>query len=170
MSSDDRWDGVPVLVTGAQGFVGSWLAERLLDAGARVVAPRRDTQAESRFRSEGIEERCDLVQADIGDYDAVVRALHEYRVKAVFHLAAQSIAEVAARSALVYCPVDHYGAAAEIAGLKRCRLRAALLLPQRLALRFPELGRIAVGEQLAVALDFLRQEIGKLRRCRDPRC
>lgn len=98
MSSDDRWDGVPVLVTGAQGFVGSWLAERLLDAGARVVVPRRDTPAESRFRSEGIEQRCDLVQVDIGDYDAVLRALHEYRVKAVFHLAAQSIAEVAARS------------------------------------------------------------------------
>ncbi len=35
--------GKTVLVTGAQGFVGSWLAERLLDAGARVVAWRRST-------------------------------------------------------------------------------------------------------------------------------
>ncbi|MEA2405287.1 MAG: CDP-glucose 4,6-dehydratase, partial [Thermoleophilaceae bacterium] len=98
MSADGRWDGVPVLVTGAQGFVGSWLTERLLDAGARVVAPRRDTPAESRFQSEGIDRRCDLVQANITDYDAVIRALHEYRVQAVFHLAAQSIADVAARS------------------------------------------------------------------------
>lgn len=93
-----RWDGAPVLVTGAQGFVGSWLAERLLDAGARVIAPRRDVAAGSRFRSAGIEERCDLVQLDIGDYQAVLRVLHEYRVRAVFHLASQSIAEVAARS------------------------------------------------------------------------
>ena len=30
------WKRVPVLVTGAQGFVGSWLAERLLDEGAKV--------------------------------------------------------------------------------------------------------------------------------------
>ena len=98
MSTDGRWDGVPVLVTGAQGFVGSWLAERLLAEGARVVVPRRDTAAESRFRSGGIEERCDVVEADITEYRAVLRLLHEFRVRAVFHLAAQSITDVAARS------------------------------------------------------------------------
>ena len=94
----DRWDGLPVLVTGAQGFVGAWLAERLLDAGARVIAPRRDVAAGSRFRAAGIEERCDLVQLDIADYPALLRVLHEHRVRAVFHLASQSIAEVAQRS------------------------------------------------------------------------
>ena len=98
MSTDGRWDGVPVLVTGAQGFVGSWLADRLLAEGARVVVPRRDTAAESRFRSEGIEERCDVVEADVTEYQDVLRLLHEFRVRAVFHLAAQSITDVAARS------------------------------------------------------------------------
>ena len=93
-----RWKDLPVLVTGAQGFVGSWLAERLLAEGARVIAPRRDVAAESRFRTDGIEERCDLVQLDIADYAEVMRVLHEYRVRAVFHLASQSIAEVAERS------------------------------------------------------------------------
>jgi CDP-glucose 4,6-dehydratase len=93
-----RWDGLPVLVTGAQGFVGSWLTERLLDAGARVIAPRRDVSAAGRFQTEGIEERCDLVQLDIADHPSLLRVLHEYRVRAVFHLASQSIAEVAERS------------------------------------------------------------------------
>jgi CDP-glucose 4,6-dehydratase len=92
------WDGSAVLVTGAQGFVGAWLAERLLDGGARVIAPRRDVTPESRFRTAGIEERCDVVQLDIADYPALLRVLHEYRVRAVFHLASQSIAEVAERS------------------------------------------------------------------------
>jgi CDP-glucose 4,6-dehydratase len=96
--SAGRFDGVPVLVTGAQGFVGAWLAERLLAAGARVAVPRRDTKAESRFRSDGIEERCDVVEADITDYESLLRVLHEYRVRAVFHLAAQSVAGVAGRS------------------------------------------------------------------------
>ena len=93
-----RWDGVPVLVTGAQGFIGAHVAERLLDEGAEVVAPRRDVAPESRFRTDGVDERCRLVQLDITDYAELIRVLHEYRVRAVFHLASQSIVEVAERA------------------------------------------------------------------------
>ncbi|HKP91534.1 MAG TPA: NAD-dependent epimerase/dehydratase family protein [Thermoleophilaceae bacterium] len=85
-------------MTGAQGFVGAWLAERLLADGEQVVVPRRDSRAESRFRTEGIEERCDVVDADVTDYEALVRVLHEYRVRSVFHLAGQSVTAVAGRS------------------------------------------------------------------------
>ena len=95
-----NWSGVPVLVTGAQGFIGSWLVSGLLDAGARVVALRRDVPAESRFRIENLEERCDVVLADLVDYESLVRALNEYEVKAVFHLGAQTIVGTANRSPL----------------------------------------------------------------------
>ena len=92
--------GKTVLVTGAQGFVGSWLAERLLDAGARVVALRRDVEPESRFHTDGIEERCVVAQAGLGDYDELVRTINEHSVSAVFHLAAQTIVGTANRSPL----------------------------------------------------------------------
>lgn len=95
-----RYSGQSVLVTGAQGFVGAWLAERLLDAGARVVVPQRDIPSDSRFRAEGIERRCELVMADLTDYDAVLRVLNEYDVRSVFHLAAQTIVGIANRSPL----------------------------------------------------------------------
>jgi CDP-glucose 4,6-dehydratase len=88
------------LVTGAQGFVGAWLAERLLDDGARVVVPRRDEPADSRFRSEGVEARCDVVLCDLTDLDAVLRVLSEYEVERVFHLAAQTIVGTANRAPL----------------------------------------------------------------------
>jgi CDP-glucose 4,6-dehydratase len=91
---------VPVLVTGAQGFVGSWLAERLLDEGATVVTLLRDVEPESRFRTDGIEERCVHVRADLLDYEALVRAINEHGVRAVFHLAAQTIVGTANRSPL----------------------------------------------------------------------
>ena len=94
------WQGTSVLVTGAQGFIGSWLVSRLLDDGARVVALRRDVPAESRFGIEGLERRCDVVLGDLVDYESLVRALNEYEVKAVFHLGAQTIVGTANRSPL----------------------------------------------------------------------
>jgi CDP-glucose 4,6-dehydratase len=92
--------GTPVLVTGAQGFIGSWLVSRLLEDGARVVVLRRDVPAESRFGIEQLEERCDVVQGDLVDFDSLVRALNEYGVRAVFHLGAQTIVGTANRSPL----------------------------------------------------------------------
>jgi CDP-glucose 4,6-dehydratase len=94
------WDGTPVLVTGAQGFLGSWLSERLLDLGARVVVPRRDVDPESRFASEGIAERCTVAMADVADYESLLRVLNEHEVRAVFHLAAQTLVGIANRSPL----------------------------------------------------------------------
>ena len=88
------------LVTGAQGFVGSWLAERLLGSGAKVVALRRDVEPESRFHTDGIEEQCVVAQADLLDYDGLVRVINEHDVTAVFHLAAQTIVGTANRSPL----------------------------------------------------------------------
>jgi CDP-glucose 4,6-dehydratase len=98
--SADRYRDRSVLVTGAQGFVGSWLTERLLDAGAQVVALRRDVEPEARFHTDGIEERCVIAQADLVDYEALVRVINEHEVSAVFHLAAQTIVGTANRSPL----------------------------------------------------------------------
>ena len=89
-----------VLVTGAQGFIGSALAERLLDAGERVVALRRDADPESRFVADGIEERCVLALADLADYESLLRVLDENGVSTVFHLGAQATVGTANQSPL----------------------------------------------------------------------
>jgi CDP-glucose 4,6-dehydratase len=94
------WQGTSVLVTGAQGFIGSWLAERLLDEGARVMVLRRDFDPASRFRTDGVEQRCTVVLADLVDYESLLRILNEHQVSAVFHLAAQTIVSTANRSPL----------------------------------------------------------------------
>src|SRR5438034_9266774 len=91
---------MPVLVTGAQGFMGAWLAERLLAAGARVVVPIRDVHPDARFRTDGIGERCHLVPCDVTDYETLLRVLREEEIRAVFHLAAVTIVGTAYRSPL----------------------------------------------------------------------
>jgi CDP-glucose 4,6-dehydratase len=86
------------LMTGAQGFIGSWLAERLLEEGARVVVPRRPARDGSRFWRDRLAERCDIVDASLLDPSSLTRAVNEYEVDAVFHLAAQTIVDTATRS------------------------------------------------------------------------
>ena len=93
-----RYDGRTALVTGAQGFIGSWLAERLLDEGARVVALRRDAPALSRFTIAELEKRCEVVQGGLDDYESLLRVINEHDVSMVFHLAAQTIVGTANRS------------------------------------------------------------------------
>ncbi|MBA3299843.1 MAG: GDP-mannose 4,6-dehydratase [Thermoleophilaceae bacterium] len=103
MPDKARWspgEGRAALVTGAQGFIGSWLAQRLLDEGAQVIVPRRDCPPDSRFRTEGIEQGCTVVLADLQDYASLVRILNEHDVSTVFHLAAQTIVGTANRSPL----------------------------------------------------------------------
>jgi CDP-glucose 4,6-dehydratase len=91
---------VSTLVTGAQGFIGSRLAERLLERGDRVIALRRDVDPESRFASENIGARCVIVLADLSDHGSLVRVLNEHQVTTVFHLAAQAVVGTARRSPL----------------------------------------------------------------------
>jgi CDP-glucose 4,6-dehydratase len=80
-----------VLVTGAHGLLGAWLTAALLDAGHRVVAIRRDEPAVSTLALLGRAEEVDTVSGDICEEGLVARALAEYEVSSVFHLAAQTL-------------------------------------------------------------------------------
>lgn len=80
-----------VFVTGAYGLVGTWLVGALLERGDQVTVLRRDEPAASALVLEGLEERCDVVSADVRDAEAVERALCEHEPDTVFHLAAQSL-------------------------------------------------------------------------------
>lgn len=90
--------GRSVLVTGAHGLLGAWLTAALLDAGARVAVIRRDEPAVTALELQGIADRVDSVRGDVCDEGLVARALAEYEVDSVFHLAAQTLVGVANHS------------------------------------------------------------------------
>lgn len=90
--------GESVFVTGGYGLLGWWLVAALLDAGARVTVLRRDVLARAPLVTEGLEARCNVVDGDLTDTGTLDRALAEYEVDAVFHLAAQTIVGTARRS------------------------------------------------------------------------
>jgi CDP-glucose 4,6-dehydratase len=90
--------GRSVLVTGADGLLGSWLVRALLERGARVVAVRRDEPAETGLALLGLADRVDTVRGDICADGLIARALNEYEVDSVFHLAAQTLVGTANRA------------------------------------------------------------------------
>lgn len=94
------WARRTVLVTGAGGFVASWLVQRLLQARCRVVAlvHRPDPQS-NLYRSGAVQDTL-VVTGNLEDYLTVERTISKFEVDTVFHLGAQPIVGVAYRSPL----------------------------------------------------------------------
>ncbi len=94
------WLDRPVFVTGCAGFLGSWLTVALVEAGASVVGLVRDAVPFSHLRRSGYQDRIAVVRGDVTDYELVERALNEYEIDTIFHLAAQTIVPIANRAPL----------------------------------------------------------------------
>ena len=98
--TDSFWLDRPVFVTGCTGVLGSWLTIALVDAGAAVTGLIRDVVPFSHLRQSGYEDRIRVVRGDVTNYELIERALNEYEINTVFHLAAQTIVPIANRAPL----------------------------------------------------------------------
>jgi CDP-glucose 4,6-dehydratase len=96
----DFWKDKNVLVTGADGFIGSWLAKRLIDEKANVITIIRDLKKDANFKILGIKDQMTLVSGDIVEYEKVQRAINQFSTDTCFHLAAQAIVPFANHSPL----------------------------------------------------------------------
>ena len=92
------WRDRPTFVTGATGLVGGWLVKRLVDLGADVVCLVRDWAPSSELLSNGPLDRVRLVRGDVRSQALLERALGEYEIDTVIHLAAQTIVTIANRN------------------------------------------------------------------------
>lgn len=73
------------LITGAAGFVGASLAQRLIGQGERVyVFVKPDTNL---WRLEDIKQKLNIFQGDLTDKDFVSRAIKKIRPTVIYHLA-----------------------------------------------------------------------------------
>jgi UDP-glucuronate 4-epimerase len=82
-----------VLVTGALGCLGAWVARALLDAGDTVVGYDLgdDTSRLRHVLGETDAARVTLVRGDVTDLEALGRAIDEHEVSRVIHLAALQV-------------------------------------------------------------------------------
>jgi CDP-glucose 4,6-dehydratase len=97
-ATDDFWQDRRVFITGCTGLVGAWTVRALLDHGAHVVGLVRDHVPGSELVRGGVIDRIDVVRGDITDAALLERALSEYEIHTVIHLAAQTIVGIANRN------------------------------------------------------------------------
>lgn len=114
--------GRSVFVTGGYGLLGAWLVRALVQRGDRVVVLQRDRTPRSALLLGDLERSLDVVHGDLNDPGLVARALGEYEVDTVFHLAAQTIVGTANRSPLATFETNVRGTWTL---LEACRLHGA---------------------------------------------
>ncbi len=98
MVNKNFWQDRPTFVTGGTGLVGSWLVQRLVEAGADVVCLVRDWVPQSELVRAGHIEKVKVVRGDVRDRDMLERAMGEFEIDTVIHLAAQTIVTIANRN------------------------------------------------------------------------
>jgi dTDP-glucose 4,6-dehydratase len=93
MEIKSRLEGRPVFVTGADGFVGSHLVDRLVDYGSNVHVFVRATSSGELNNIVHLSEEVTVHRGDLKDPHSVreaLTALQDYSDSLIFHLAAQA--------------------------------------------------------------------------------
>lgn len=94
------WQDRSVFITGCTGLLGSWMVEELVQQGALVTGLVRDLVPRSKLYQNNFINKINVIHGSIEDISALERAIAEYEIDTVFHLAAQTIVGVANREPL----------------------------------------------------------------------
>jgi len=89
------WKNKNVFITGATGFLGSWLTKYLLERNSNITALVRDWVPKSKLISDNSINKINIVRGNIEDYLLLERIINEYEIDTVFHIAAQTIVGIA---------------------------------------------------------------------------
>lgn len=123
------WSGKKVLVTGASGFKGSWLASALIELGARVYGvTRRRVHPHSAFKVLSVADRVVSVDADISDRQQVYDLLNTVEPDVIFHLGAIATVPVALRDPRRTYEVNTFGTLNLLEGCRRLNIGTALVV------------------------------------------
>ena len=121
-----NWTGKKVLVTGAGGFIGSHLAERLVALGADVSALVRYTSTGTWgwLDRSPLKDQMNVLLGDIRDQDAVLRMTQG--VDVVFHLAALIGIPYSYHAPLSYVRTNIEGTVNILQSAMRCNVERVL--------------------------------------------
>lgn len=84
------WKDKKVLITGHEGFLGSWLAKTLLSFGAAIVGLDKVTNRPISIL-DGLRKDLICIKGDVSNLKFVNQVVNKYKPQIIFHLAAEAI-------------------------------------------------------------------------------
>jgi len=84
-----------ILVTGGVGFVGSHLVEELVKQKAKVIVVDINFDRKSYLFTENLDKKSEVIKLNICNYKKLSALIDKYKIEFIFHLAAQSLVDVA---------------------------------------------------------------------------
>ena len=111
-----------VLVTGANGFVGSAICEKLLslDRDIRIVGLVKDINYKTKF---DLLKRISVIYGDVRDYDCVRYAVSRYEIDTIFHLAAITILRQSEKDPRTCYSVNVFGTLNVLEAARECGVK-----------------------------------------------
>src|SRR5207244_211822 len=110
------------------GGVGSWTVRDLKEGGAHVVGLIRDQVSGSELGRSGLLQQIDVVHGSVENQPLLERALAEYEIQTVIHLAAQTIVGIANRCPLSTFETNIKGTWCLLEAARRCGMNPQVVV------------------------------------------
>ena len=94
------WKNRKVLITGYEGFLGSNLTKKLVDAGAKIVGLDIRIGRKETILTAGDLKKIRVVRGDVANYKLCKKIIRDFKIQTVFHLAAEAIVGEALKNPL----------------------------------------------------------------------
>ncbi len=85
------WKNKKVLITGYEGFLGSWLTRLLLEQGAKIVGLDILTLRKKTLLSSQELKRIKITKGSVENFSLLNEIIKKYEIEFVFHLAAKAL-------------------------------------------------------------------------------
>ena len=89
--SSDFWKNKKVLITGHEGFLGSWLTKKLLGKEARIIGLDILTGRKKTVLAKNDLGQIKALRASVEDFSLLSNVLRNNKIEFIFHLAAKSL-------------------------------------------------------------------------------